>query len=104
MCFFLRNGKTSNDSLCIFINQGTSFLRSGKVSDDLCYFHKAKNNTKRNQKLYKTFSTKIEITVIILFPQNGKYYNSKFYFQEVARYLMICRITLTKWKILETEA
>ena len=41
--------------LCFFIYQSISFPRSGKVSSDLCYFHKVKSNTKRNRKLWKTF-------------------------------------------------
>ena len=55
MCFFPQNGATLSDSLCFFILQGILFPQSGKISSDFCYFLKVKINSKRDQKLWKTF-------------------------------------------------
>ena len=102
MCFFPRNGATLNYSLCFIIHQGILFPRSEKVSGDFCYFHKVKINTKRDRKLRKLFSIKVEIIVIFLFPQNRRCYSSKFFSHKMERYLIIY-ITSKKWKILEAE-
>ena len=67
MYFFPRNGATLNDSLCFFMYQGISFSRSGKVSSDLCYFHKVKITRKKTGNFGKLFSIKLEIIVIFHF-------------------------------------
>ena len=67
MYFFPRNGATLNDSFCFFMYQGISFPRSGKVSSDLCYFHKVKINRKKTGNCGKLFSIKLEIIVIFNF-------------------------------------
>ena len=57
---------------------------------------------KETRNFVKLFSMKVEIIVMLSFPQNRKCYTGKFYFYIMERYLMIF-ITSKEWKILEAE-
>ena len=84
MCFFPRNGATLNDSLFLYLY--TKAFHFQKVENYLVVLGtstKWKLIQKETGNCGKLFSTKVEIIVIFLFPQNGKCYSGKFLIHKV---------------------
>ena len=71
MCFFPRNGATLNDSLYFF------YIPRYFISTKWKLIQKETGNCGER------FFIKVEIIVIILFPQNGKAFNGLYYFKRV---------------------